>query len=161
MSQSTTPISSGSVYTTRKMARFWAMCAQTPVGTLLFYKATSPATGLACALPHFQSLALRSDQPFTPSLSVQYYRLIVYPNHWRFSVPESGPHNKCNKMICLTNRCACCVLRQPTLSFGDKRDNTASAAQNHVWAVLNSNYAFVICQCLRSCNPQAIHTLWC
>lgn len=39
----------------KKMVRFRAMCVQTLVVTLLFYKATLPTTGVACTLPHFQS----------------------------------------------------------------------------------------------------------
>lgn len=35
-----TPVSSGPVYTTTKMARLQAMCVQMPGGAPLFYKAT-------------------------------------------------------------------------------------------------------------------------
>lgn len=58
---SMTPISSsGPIYMNMKMAKFRTVYVQMPVGTPLFYKATLPATGLACTLPRFQSFRLET-----------------------------------------------------------------------------------------------------
>lgn len=94
----------------KKMVRFRAMCVQTLVVTLLFYKATLPTTGVACTLPHFQSLRPDTSSAFNAMRQLQ--GDCLSKTAWD-SLSLKADHT-IKKMICLTGATSdvhfvCCV----------------------------------------------------